>query len=327
MNHVGWIRLNRPKVLNSLNLEMVELLYRKLQGWKDDPSISLVCMSGEGGKGFCAGGDMRSLYDLRESHVTETARSFFSTEYQLDLLIHSYPKPILVYMDGIVMGGGVGLAAGASHRIVTEKTKWAMPEMNIGFFPDVGASFFLNKMPGYTGRYLALTSEMIKAGDVIYSGGADYFIESNNWENIKADILLANWDNKLAGKELTILIEKYNRPTHQLSSPIAEYQEKINQHFSFDRMEDILSSLDNAASNGDQWSAETRKILLSKSPLSLKVTLSQLQHGKNKSLADCFRMEFDLSMNFMKNPDFYEGVRAVLVDKDRSPNWKRHDIS
>ena len=284
-------------------------------------------MSGEGGKGFCAGGDMRSLYDLRESHVTETARTFFSTEYQLDLLIHSYPKPILVYMDGIVMGGGVGLAAGASHRIVTEKTKWAMPEMNIGFFPDVGASFFLNKMPGCTGRYLALTSEMIKAADVIYAGAADYIIDSNDWENIKSDILLANWDNKLTGKELTILIEKYNRSTHQSSSPIAEYQEKINQHFSFDSVEDILSSLHNAASNGDQWSAETEKILLSKSPLSLKVTLSQLQYGKNKSLADCFRMEFDLSMNFMKNPDFYEGVRAVLVDKDRTPNWKRPNLA
>ncbi|MDE5413702.1 enoyl-CoA hydratase/isomerase family protein [Alkalihalobacterium chitinilyticum] len=319
-NQVGVIRLNRPKVLNSLNAEMVDLLYRQLQEWKSDPAIAVVCISGEGTKGLCAGGDMRSLYDLRDSSVLDLARDFFSTEYQMDLLIHQYPKPVVVNMDGIVMGGGVGLSVGATHRIVTEKTKWAMPEMNIGFFPDVGASYFLNQMPGAVGRYLALTSGIIKAADVMYAGAADYYMASDDWDKLKADITSTDWKTKEIEDEMNRLLKRYCQPIDIQSSNLATTQEKINQHFSHETMEEIIASLQSDAAH-DEWAKETLTTLLTKSLTSLKVTLRQLQEGEKKSLVECFKMEFILGMNFMSLPDFYEGVRAVLVDKDRSPNW------
>ncbi|WP_209121348.1 enoyl-CoA hydratase/isomerase family protein [Alkalihalobacillus sp. BA299] len=326
-NKVGWIRLNRPKVINSLNAEMVEILNRQLQEWKDDPTVYLVCISGEGTKGLCAGGDMRTLYDLRDSNVLDMARNFFSTEYAMDLLIHRYPKPVLVNMDGIVMGGGVGLSVGASHRIVTEKTKWAMPEMNIGFFPDVGASYFLNQMPGYTGRYLALTAGIIKASDVLYAGTADYYMNSEDLLQLKMDLLNTNWSETSVDEQLLVLLKKYSQPLNVSTSNLATSQEKINQHFSFNTMEEIVSSLQIEANNGDEWAKDTLNILLSKSPTSLKVTLRQLMQGEKQSLVDCFKMEFVLGMNFMSLHDFYEGVRAVLVDKDRSPNWQPSKIN
>ncbi|MFV8828938.1 enoyl-CoA hydratase/isomerase family protein [Alkalihalobacterium sp. APHAB7] len=319
-NQVGLIRLNRPKVLNSLNAEMVDLLNQQLQKWKDNTDISVVCISGEGTKGLCAGGDMRSLYDLRDSTVLDLARNFFSTEYQMDLLIHQYPKPVVVNMDGIVMGGGVGLSVGATYRIVTEKTKWAMPEMNIGFFPDVGGSYFLNQMPGAVGRYLALTSGIIKAADVMYAGAADYYMASEDWDRLTIDITSTDWKSKEVEDEMNRLLKRYSQAIDIKSSNLATVQEKINQHFSHQTMEDIIASLQSDA-NHDEWANETLNTLLTKSPTSLKVTLRQLQEGEKKSLVECFKMEFILGMNFMSLPDFYEGVRAVLVDKDRSPKW------
>lgn len=317
-NRVGWISLNRPKALNSLNVEMVKIIFRQLQKWKNDEDVSLVCITGEGTKGLCAGGDMKALYELRDKNVQQVALEFFSIEYQMDLLIYQYPKPVLVLMDGIVMGGGVGISAGCSHRIVTENTKWSMPEMNIGFFPDVGASYFLGKMPGQSGRYLALTSAIIKAEDVLYTGGADYLVTSSNFPKLKEDILNHHWKQSTVGAELNGLIQQYTEAS-AAEAPLQIHQEKINKHFGFDTVEQILASLEKSEG---QWEAETRKILLEKSPLSLKVTHSQLQKGKTMSLADCFKMEMALSMNFMENEDFYEGVRSVLVDKDRSPKWK-----
>lgn len=299
-------------------MDMVKIIYGALQEWTNDNEVSLVCITGEGTKGLCAGGDMKALYELREKNVQQVALDFFSIEYQMDLLLHHYPKPVLVLMDGIVMGGGVGISAGCSHRIVTENTKWSMPEMNIGFFPDVGASYFLNKMPGQSGRYLALTSSIIKAEDILYTGGADYILKSNTLPKLKEEMLTHDWKDSTAGSQLTELIQQYME-TPEAEAPFHLLQEKINQHFGFETLEEILASLEKSEG---QWEKETRKILLEKSPLSLKVTLSQLQKGKTMSLSDCFKMEMALSMNFMNNEDFYEGVRSVLVDKDRSPKWK-----
>lgn len=320
-NNVGWIRLNRPKVINSLNTEMVHLLYAKLEEWKEDQRVSFICISGEGEKGFCAGGDMKALYDLRDTHVLETAHDFFSTEYKMNILIHQYPKPVLVYMHGVVMGGGVGIAAGAVIRIVTEKTKWAMPEMNIGFYPDVGASYFLNKMPGATGRYLALTSQIIGPVDAIFSGAADTLFNHEDWENLKEEILQMDWKEQEVLPVLNNVITKYSQPIQPSVSTLGKSLDSINTHFRFNTIEEILSSLEKGEKEGDSWAKETRAVLLTKSPLSLKVTLKQLVDGETKSLIDCFKLEYILSMNFMKNPDFYEGVRSVLVDKDRSPKW------
>ncbi|MBT2739052.1 enoyl-CoA hydratase/isomerase family protein [Bacillus sp. ISL-7] len=325
-NGVGWIRLNRPRALNSLNVEMVTAVYKQLKEWKQDSRIALICIYGEGEKGLCAGGDMRTLYDLKENGVEAYAEQFFSTEYPMDYEIHHYPKPVVVYMNGIVMGGGVGLSIGASHRIVTETTKWAMPEMNIGFFPDVGASYFLNQMPGYIGRYLALTANILKASDVLYVGAADYYLESKGWPKLMQAIQEKRWSLDSAQQEMDQLLKQYSPPSPVPSSLLTSMKDRIDQHFQFETIEDIISSLKIAADKGDEWADKTVNTILPKSPTSLKVTLRQLQKGKGKQLCECFDMEKNVAMNFMKCPDFYEGVRAVLVDKDRKPYWNPNSL-
>ncbi|MET3317566.1 UNVERIFIED_ORG: enoyl-CoA hydratase/carnithine racemase [Peribacillus simplex] len=323
---VGWLKLNRPQALNALSAEMVESLKTTLDTWRADPKVSLICISGEGTKGLCAGGDMRFFYNQRNANVEEHARRFFTTEYRMDLMIHQYPKPILVYMDGIVMGGGVGLSVGASERIVTEKTKWAMPEMNIGFFPDVGASYFLNKMPGHVGRYLALTGATIQPADVIYVGAANRYMESTRWEEFIYEIQNKNWNLDDARKQICELLDSFC--SHLVEkSLLCALQLKIDKHFAYETLEEIVVSLGVAADSGDDWASKTKSTIQSKSPTSLKVTLSQLQKGNNQSLTSCFNMELKLSMNFMKNHDFYEGVRSVLVEKDRKPHWRPNSLA
>lgn len=319
-NGIGWLKIDRPKVLNAINTEVVELLTNALEEWQDDANVLFVCLSGAGEKGLCAGGDMRKFYDLEAEEVIPYAEHFFSTEYRLDALIHNYPKPIIAYMNGIVMGGGVGLSVGASHRIVTEKTKWSMPEMNIGFFPDVGASFFLNQMPVCIGRYLALTAKVIRADDTMYIGVADSHIESNEWETIKEKLLTQTWSQASIHQDLdTFFDSNSTRPID--TTELEANQEPINHHFQYDTIEEIVASLENEAVDGNEWAALTLESILSKSPTSLKVTLQQLITGKDKSLTECLAMEKDMAIHFMDTPDFYEGVRAVLVDKDSSPKW------
>lgn len=320
-NGVGWIKLNRPHALNSLNGEMVAAIYKQLKDWKQDSQIALICIYGEGEKGLCAGGDMRKLYDLKGNSVKAYAEQFFSTEYAMDYEIHHYPKPVVVYMNGIVMGGGVGLSIGASHRIVTETTKWAMPEMNIGFFPDVGASYFLNQMPGYIGRYLALTANIVNAPDVLYTGVADYYLESRNWQKLRQAMVEKRWSLDSSEKEINQLLKQFSISPSASSPLLSNEQEKIDRHFQFETIEEIVWSLNTAAKKGDEWADKTVNTLLSKSPTSLKVTLRQIQEGKDKQLYECFEMEMNVAINFLKCHDFYEGVRSVLVDKDRTPKW------
>lgn len=320
INGIGWIKLNRPNKLNALSYEMIELLYGQLLKWKDDENVAIIIIEGEGDKAFCSGGDVRHLYDKKDSNIEDYAFGFFYTEYNMNMTMHLYPKPILVYMNGIVMGGGVGVAVAGSHRIVNERTKWAMPEMNIGLYPDVGGSYFLNKMPGYIGRYLALTSKAINSADVLYIGAADYYIKSSFWKDLRQAISEKTWTIDSAEKELNVLLNEFSE-TPAMSSSIAELEEKINFHFRFETIEEIVKALEESAENGDEWAADVVKTILSKSPTSLKVTLYQLIEGKKKSMLDCFKMELEMSMNFMKCHDFFEGVRAVLVDKDRSAKW------
>lgn len=319
-NGIGWVTLNRPKVLNSLNLEMVKLIQECLEKWRNNPDVAMVCVLGAGEKGLCAGGDIRDLYDHRSTNMAEHALSFFTTEYLMDYTLWNFPKPVLIYMDGVVMGGGVGLSVGASHRIVTEKTKWAMPEMNIGFFPDVGSSYFLNRLPETIGRYLALTSAIVKAEDVLYLGCADYYVEEKDWEELKLALCEKQWTGNNVAYELDKLIAKFAKTTYKVSS-FKEDKGKIDQHFSFNTVEEIIHSLDQSSVEADDWEDKIRKDLLAKSPTSLKVALKQQQEGKQRSYADCLKMELNLAMNFMKHDDFYEGVRSMLVDKDKSPKW------
>ncbi|MFT9850152.1 enoyl-CoA hydratase/isomerase family protein [Aneurinibacillus sp. REN35] len=323
VNGVGHILLNRPKALNALSLSMVDEIGKKLAEWEQDSAVTLILIEGAGEKGLCAGGDMRSFYDKRDEDVEEHALNFFSIEYKMNLALHHYPKPILAYMNGIVMGGGVGVSIFASDRVVTERSKLSMPEMNIGFFPDVGGSYFLNQMPGEMGLYLALTAHLFTGADAVYLGAADYYIESAQWNAVKEEVQTLDWsrvEREEAGVKLRELITKYavdNMPP----APLAEVQEKVDQHFAFDSVAEILASLEQAAQAGDEWAKETAQTLRGKSPISLAVALEQLRRGKSMSIAECFHMEMNMSMHFMHSHDFYEGVRSVLVDKDRNPSW------
>ncbi|GED15280.1 enoyl-CoA hydratase/isomerase family protein [Aneurinibacillus migulanus] len=321
---IGHILLNRPKALNALSLYMVDEIGKKLAEWEHNPSVSLVLIEGAGEKGLCAGGDMRSFYDKRDDNVEEYALQFFSIEYKMNLALHRYTKPVLAYMNGIVMGGGIGVSIFASHRVVTERSKLSMPEMNIGFFPDVGGSYFLNQMPGQMGRYLALTAHLFNGADAIYLGAADYYIQSEQWTELKNDVQIEDWtqvgNREQISARLTEILTKYGT-ANLPESPLAKVQDKVDRHFNHHSVADILASLDRSAAEGDEWAAETAKTLREKSPISMAVALEQLVRGKGMTAADCFWMEMNMSMHFMHSHDFYEGVRSVLVDKDRNPSW------
>lgn len=326
-NQVGWITLNRPKALNALSYEMVSQIERILLEWKYDKDVALICLEGAGEKAFCAGGDIRTLYDRRDQGLEEFASSYFQTEYRMDHMIYHYPKPILAWMDGYVMGGGVGISYGASHRIITERTRWAMPEMTIGFFPDVGASYFLNQMPRAYGRYLALTADTITAADVLLIGAADYYIPQAKLAKLKDEIEHADWLSSHPKTLLETILQRYNEACHDASN-LKQIETQIQKHFSLDTIEEILNSLRHSAEhNDDHWAANKWKSLQEKSPTSLKVALEQVNRAQHLSLAQCFQMEWNLALNFMKNHDFHEGVRALLVDKDRQPRWKPATLS
>ncbi|OZI13583.1 3-hydroxyisobutyryl-CoA hydrolase [Bacillaceae bacterium SAS-127] len=324
-NHgIGLITLNRPESLNALSLSMIAPIFHKLQEWENDDQVQLIIMKGSGSKAFCAGGDIKTLYEAKSSDASyEKAMHFFEQEYELDQYIYRYPKPILACLDGIVMGGGVGLTYGCSHRIVTDKTKWAMPEMNIGFFPDVGAAYFLNQAPGHIGRYIALTASVIRAADVLYSNGADYYIEQDQLTALLAKIEATNWLNENVRTTLELLLNSFSEQP-LVTSELAKWQKDIDRHFANDTIEDILQSLER---DGSGFATKTKETLLSKAPLSLKVTLQQLIRGKDSSLEECFQMDYMLAKNFLKQNDFYEGVRSVLIDKDHAPNYQYQKLS
>ncbi|MFJ3389434.1 enoyl-CoA hydratase/isomerase family protein [Lysinibacillus sp. NPDC086135] len=312
------ITLNRPKALNSLSTEMLKPIGEKLKEWQANDEIHLIILRGAGEKGFCAGGDIKTLYNARSSQEAfKNAEVFFEEEYQVDMAIYHYPKPIIACLDGIVMGGGVGLTFGASHRIVTERTKWAMPEMNIGFFPDVGAAYFLNKAPGFVGYYLALTASVIQAADVLFVNGADSYMTSDNLHKFLTRIEQTDWHTQEISTALNQLIEEYSS-NPLTNSELASLQNKIDQHFSNYTVEEIVESLDNDPS---KFSHETKQLLLSKSPSSLKITLQQLIDARDKTLEECFTTDLILAKNFLKHEDFFEGVRSVVIDKDRNPQY------
>jgi len=319
-NGIGWLTLNRPDKLNALSVPMIHTLYEIFNDWKFNDAVKLVVLQGAGEKAFCAGGDVRHLYDRKGIDVQEVAQEFFATEYKMNMLMHTFGKPILVYMNGIVMGGGVGVAVAGSHRIVTETTKWAMPEMNIGLYPDVGGSYFLNKMPQHIGRYLALTSFMVKAADVLYSGAADYYMASSKWPQLLESIQKVNWQETDVLSSLESEVDKFTEPCPN-TGQLEDIAHDIEAHFGQNTLESIVYSLEEASVKGITWAERTVETILKKSPTSLKVTLEQLIKGECLPIKDCFMMELNMSMNFMDSHDFFEGVRSVLVDKDRNPTW------
>ncbi|MFO1443860.1 enoyl-CoA hydratase/isomerase family protein [Bacillus sp. Bva_UNVM-123] len=314
----AFITLNRPKALNSLSYEMLKPIGAKLKEWEADDQINVIVLKGEGKKGFCAGGDIKTLYKARSSQeALEKAEIFFEVEYEVDMAIYSYSKPIIACLDGIVMGGGVGLTYGARYRIVTERTKWAMPEMNIGFFPDVGAAYFLNKAPGFVGRYLALTATVIPFADVLFANAADRYMDSGKLSEFLTRIEQTEWHGQDVNVALVQLIDKYATRSSE-NGQLATLQTDIDKHFSYSSMEGILASLEKDPS---EFASKTKEILLSKSPSSLKITLKQLIDGEEKTAEECFATDLILAKNFLRHEDFFEGVRSVVIDKDRNPQY------
>lgn len=318
-NGVATILLNRPKALNSLNFDMVDAIGKQLNRWENDSQVKCVIIRGAGERGLCAGGDIKTLYSAQESEENlEKAYAFFTTEYETDLQVANFPKPIIAYLDGIVMGGGVGLTAGADFRIVSERTTWAMPETSIGFFPDVGGAYFLNQAPGHIGRYLALTGTNLKATDILYTKGATHYLSTERAVDFFQQLEEIEFRDEHVKNDIQNLLEKLQEtPTHE--AKIEPFQQDIDRHFQYNTVEEIIASL---KEDSTDFAKETKKILLTKSPVSLKVTLKQIIDGKNQSLADCLATDLILAKNFMKHPDFFEGVRSVIIDKDQKPNYQ-----
>ena len=300
---------------------MVKEIGTVLKEWETDDRVQVVVIKGAGERGLCAGGDMKQLYMNRtKKSFLQMVKQYFEEEYRTDLAVYQFPKPIIACLDGIVMGGGVGLTYGASHRIVTERTKWAMPEMDISFFPDVGAAYFLNKAPGYSGRYLALTSSIIGAADVLYIKGADIYMNSDNLASFLTHLEKVNWHDASIHSQLASLISQYeNTLSIEENSKLMQFREQIDRHFSNNSMEEIIASL---AKDNSRFAEETKKTLLSVSPTSLKVTLKHLIAGEKMSLQACLEKDVTLALNFATFADFFEGVRSVLIDKDRNPQYQ-----
>jgi enoyl-CoA hydratase/carnithine racemase len=318
----GIATLNAPASLNSLSLAMVDALHPQLLAWAADPGIAGVMLDGAGEKALCAGGDLRELYgSMRELGAANNpyAQSFFSREYRLDYLIHTYPKPFLCWGHGIVMGGGIGLMSGASHRVVTPKSRLAMPEIAIGLFPDVGGSWILRHMPGSVGLFLALTGVSINAADALFVGAADFFLPHEAKSGVLAAIGDARWDGDAAGR-LSHLLESLRGDEALPPSAVREHFDTIQALIGHDGLSDIAARLD-AAQTTDAWLTTAVQGFHKGCPTSAALAFALWQRSKHLSLAEVFRLEFNVAVGACAHPDFPEGIRALLIDKDRQPRW------
>lgn len=325
---VGILTLNSEKTLNSLSQSMVDEMYSVLKAWKQNPEVSCVFLQGSGEKAFCAGGDVRQLYKALEEYKktksdkpSEECLRFFISEYTLDYEIHSYPKPIVVWGHGIVMGGGIGLMNGASHRIVTEKSKLAMPEITIGLYPDVGATWFFNKLPAGFGLFLGLTAARINAGDALYLGMADSYLTSSRKEEFLKKLIALHWSSEAeANHKLVTQLTKDLSHNETPPESIAKSHEKLIASFEHvktaQEFREILKRLPK-----DAWISEAQNIFEHGSPSSAGIIIEQLRRGKTMTLEEVFQSELNLSVSCSLRPDFPEGVRALLVDKDQNPRW------
>lgn len=312
---LGRIRLNRPKALNSLTLSMVRDIEKALDVFEADPEVAAILVSGEGERGLCAGGDIRMIYDGGKAGSQEPV-AFWREEYRMNARLRRLKKTYVAFMDGIVMGGGVGVSVYGSHRVVTERTRFAMPETGIGFFPDVGASWFLTRQSNELGTYAALTGEQLAAGDAIAFGLADNYVRSDALPALADKLSRVPASASRDDVSATIAAFADSPPAVQ----VAAHQPLIDRLFAFDTVEEILDAL---AQDGSSFAERTLGVLRTKSPLSLKVTLRLLRLGRQEStLEGCLEREFAATAAVLRSHDFYEGVRAAVVDKDRNPQWR-----
>lgn len=318
-NHIGHLTLNRPAGLNAITLDMVRDLTRQLQAWADDPLVHAVVLRGAGEKAFCAGGDIRSLYDSFKNgeHLHE---EFFVEEYALDLAIHHYRKPVLALMDGFVLGGGMGLVQGADLRVVTERSRLAMPEVAIGYFPDVGGSYFLSRIPGELGTYLGVTGVQIRAADALYCGLADWYLDSAKLNDLDQQLDHLQWHESPL-KDLQGLLASL--AVQQLpDAPLATLRPAIDHFFALPDVPSIAEQLQQVSvADSHEWALATASLMHTRSPLAMAVTLQMLRRGRDLTLEQCFALELHLDRQWFARGDLIEGVRALLIDKDKNPRW------
>lgn len=305
---LGIITLNRPQVLNALNRSMCERLHRRLLEWAADSDIKAVLVEGAGDRAFCAGGDVVAVCKATQNGDMEAYRGFFYSEYRLNQAISAYPKPYIALVDGISMGGGVGVSIHGTYRIATERTLFAMPETGIGLIPDIGGTFALPRFPGEYGTWLGLTGARLDAADTLTVGYCTHYIPSDQ---------ISTLIDRLAHSAESI--ENVLGTFHQDpgKDKVSALRDVIDYAFSHNEVEDILDLLD----KGDDWAQEQAKTIRSVSPTSLKLTLHLLRQGRHSSVAECLKREFRVVSNISKANDFFEGVRAQLIDKDRNPSW------
>lgn len=304
---IGRITLNRPKALNALTTEMCEAITRALLDWRDDADILAVVVDGAGDRAFCAGGDVVMLHDSGKAKDGR-AESFWRVEYALNELIHTYPKPYVAMIDGIVMGGGVGLSVHGHHRVAGDTTLFAMPETGIGYFPDVGGTYFLPRLGQDIGHWLGLTGARLGPSECLDIGVATAFVPTDKHQQLIKSLMDINDEGEVAG-----MIQSFAAPAPQGSKIPAEVQ-----LFARPTLSDILSELEG---NGSEWAIKQAKSIRRKSPLALATTLEALRRGASMNFREVMTMELDLSLNFLTIQDFYEGIRAQLIDKDRNPGW------
>lgn len=308
---LGLITLNRPDALNALTLGMCHAIEGQLRAWRNDTGVKAIAIMGAG-RAFCAGGDIRALYDTGVAgglNGDEYPYQFYRDEYRLNALIKNFPKPYIALLNGIVMGGGVGVSVHGSHRVVSENLRFAMPETGIGLFPDVGGSYFLSRCPGQLGAFLALTGSRIGATDAIYSGIGTAYVPAGDFGRLAGALA--------AAPSIDAAIASFAKPPPG-EPALAANRARIDRIFAHDTLEQIIAAL---AREGDAWAEQTRATMLGKSPLSSKVALRQLRQGAKLDFNACMRMEYRLARRFIEGKDFYEGVRATVIDKGQTPRW------
>ena len=310
----GIIRLNRPKAINAVTLEMFRDVDKALDVFESDPAVAVVLLEGAGERGLCAGGDIRALWESSKVKG-DLGKILWREEYILNARIKKFPKPYVAFMDGIVMGGGVGLSAHSSHRVVTEKTKLAMPEVGLGFFPDVGGTWLLSHSPGEVGTYFGLTGQTMNGPDAIYAGFADAVVPSTKLPALREALTKVRAGATPAAVKALIA----GFATGETAGPVAAQRAQIDKWFAFDRMDDIVAAL---RRDGSELAQATLKVLGENSPRGMVVTLKLLRLARiASSLEECLVREYRAALEVFASDDFREGVRAAVIDKDRSPKW------
>jgi enoyl-CoA hydratase len=308
----GLITLNRPKALNALNLAMVREMRRALDAWAQDPAVTRIVVQGAGEKAFCAGGDIRQLTEDLRAGRRDEALAFWREEYQLNIAIKRYPKPYVSLVDGICMGGGVGLSLHGTVRVAGDRYLFAMPEVGIGFFPDVGGTYALPRLPGQTGMYLALTGERVRRADAMMLGLATHAVASGNIDGLREALI--------AGDPIEVALSRVTIDPDQ--APLETERDLIDACFSADSVIDILARLDRAAEKGSEFAAKTAAGMRTKSPTSMNLAFEQVRRGAAMDFEEAMKTEFRIVSRIGDGHDFHEGVRAVLIDKDNQPRWQ-----